>query len=81
MQNIHSSSIIEDSVVVGNNVKIGPFCHISGNVILIGDNCEIKSNVVITGTTSIGKNNVIFPFAVIGSEPQDLKFFGEVSKL
>jgi UDP-N-acetylglucosamine acyltransferase len=80
MQNIHSSSIIEDSVVVGNNVKIGPFCHISGNVV-IGDNCEIKSNVVITGTTSIGKNNVIFPFAVIGSEPQDLKFFGEVSKL
>ena len=42
---------------------------------------EIKSNVVIEGYTTIGDNNKIFPFAVIGEEPQDLKYSGEKSKI
>jgi UDP-N-acetylglucosamine acyltransferase len=80
MTNIHSSAIIEDSVRIGSNVKIGPFCHISGDVV-IGDNCELKSHVVICGNCKIGNDNVIYPFAVIGSQPQDLKFVGEVSRV
>ena len=73
---IHPTAIIEDGAVIGENVKIGPFCIIGKNVI-IGDGCELVSNVVIDGNTKIGKNNKIFPFAVIGQEPQDLKYKGE----
>ena len=79
-RNIHPTAIIEEGAKIGKNVKIGPFCVIGKNVV-IGDNCELKSNVVIEGNTTIGKDNKIFSFAVIGQEPQDLKFEGENSKI
>ncbi|MBT4989098.1 MAG: acyl-ACP--UDP-N-acetylglucosamine O-acyltransferase [Rickettsiales bacterium] len=78
--NIHSTAVIDESVKLGSNITIGPFCYITGNVV-IGDNCKIDSHAVIRGSTIIGKNNTIYPFAVIGSAPQDLKFAGEESKL
>lgn len=77
---IHQTAIIEEGAIIGNNVKVGPFCFIGKNV-KIGDNCELKANVIIEGDTSIGKNNKIFSFAVIGQEPQDLKYKGENSKI
>ena len=33
------------------------------------------------GLTTIGRNNVIFPFATVGTIPQDLKYRGEPSEL
>ncbi|MDC0216593.1 acyl-ACP--UDP-N-acetylglucosamine O-acyltransferase, partial [Pelagibacteraceae bacterium] len=47
----------------------------------IDKNCELKSHVSILGNTNIGKDNVFYPFASIGSEPQDLKFENEKSYL
>ena len=47
----------------------------------IGDGNIIKNNVTITGNTTLASNNVIFHNAVVGSEPQDLKYYGEQSKL
>jgi UDP-N-acetylglucosamine acyltransferase len=80
MSNIHPTAIIEDSVKLGNNVYIGPYCYISGNVVL-GDDCRLESHISISGDTTIGKNNHFFPFAVIGVIPQDLKFKAENSRL
>ena len=80
MSQIHPNSFISKEVQIGNNVKIGPFCHIKGNII-IDDNTELKSHVSITGKTSIGKNNIFYPFSNIGCDPQDLKFKGEDSEL
>lgn len=39
---VHSTSIIEDGVILGKNVQIGPFCIIHKNVIL-GDNTKIEA--------------------------------------
>ena len=38
---------------------------------------SLISNVHIEGNTKIGKGTKIFPFACIGTQPQDLKFKGE----
>ncbi|MEM9108119.1 MAG: acyl-ACP--UDP-N-acetylglucosamine O-acyltransferase [Pseudomonadota bacterium] len=76
----HSSSVIEDGAVIGVDVQIGPFSVIGPNVKLAA-RAEIKSHVVITGHTEIGEDTVIFPGAVIGEIPQDLKFKGEASRL
>lgn len=73
---VHSSSVLEDGCSLGSNVKIGPFCHIGPNVVL-GDNVELLGQVSLQGYTKIGEGTRIFPFASIGSEPQDLKFRGE----
>ena len=77
---IHPSSRVSKSVLIGDNVKIGPFCNIDGQI-SIGDGTEIKSHVSITGNTTIGRNNTFYPFSNIGCDPQDLKFSGEESFL
>ena len=77
---IHPSSSISNSVKLGENVNIGPYCNLDGNII-IGNNTELKSHVSISGNTTIGKNNTFYPFSNIGCDPQDLKFSGEDSFL
>ena len=76
----NNNSIIHASAKIGKNVIIDNFCFIGPNV-SIGDNCKIMSHVVITGNTIIGNNNVVYPFACIGTDPQDLKFKGEKNKI
>ena len=77
---IHSSSVVEKNSKIGKNVKIGPFCYIGPNV-HINDNVELISNVHIEGNTTVGYGTKIFPFASIGTQPQDLKYKGENNSL
>ena len=77
---IHKTCIIHKNAKISKNVKIGPYSVIGENV-EISDNVEIHSHVNITGNTSIGSSSKIFPFASIGTEPQDLKFKGEKNSL
>lgn len=80
MSNIHPSAVIEDGAQIDPSAKIGPFCVVGPDVVL-GENVELKSHVVVAGRTDVGDGTVIFPFAVIGEIPQDLKFKGEQSAL
>jgi len=57
-------------------VEIGPYCIIGENV-SIDRGCRLNSGVVIEGWTQIGKNNLISHGAVIGTEPQDIKYKNE----
>lgn len=75
---IHKSSVVSPSVKIGNNVSIGPFCHLDGDI-EIGENTSIISHTCIYGNVKIGKNNKIYPFTNIGCDPQDLKYEGENS--
>ena len=77
---IHKSSVIDKEAKIGANVKIGPFCYVGPNV-QISDEVELISNVHIEGNTKIGKETKIFPFASIGTAPQDLKYKGELNSL
>ena len=77
---IHDSSIIDKRAKISKGVKIGPFCYVGPNVEL-KENVELVSHVHIEGYTSIGKGSKIFPFASIGSSPQDLKYKGEATTI
>ena len=77
---IHKSSVIDKKAKICKNVKIGPFCYI-GPQVQISDDVELISNVHIEGNTRIGKGTKIFPFASIGTQPQDLKYKGENTSL
>ena len=77
---IHKSSVIDPKAKISNKVKIGPFCYIGPNVIL-NENVELVSNVHIEGNTTIGNGTRIFPFASLGTQPQDLKFKNEKNSL
>ena len=77
---INDFSKISKKAKIGNNVKIGPFCYI-GEHVEIEDDVELISNVHIEGKTKIGKQTKIFPFASIGTAPQDLKYNNEPNSL
>lgn len=78
--NIHPSAVIEDGAVVEAGVRIEPFCVVGADVHL-GEGVHLKPHAVVTGRTEVGDDTVIFPGAVIGEIPQDLKFRGEASRL
>ena len=77
---IHNSSVIDKKAKISKNVKIGPFCYV-GPYVELSDGVELISNVHIEGFTKIGKETKIFPFASIGTQPQDLKFKNEKTTL
>lgn len=77
---IHPSSVVAPGAILGQDVDIGPFCMVGPNV-KIGDRARLRSHVVVDGHTSIGADCDIYPFAVLGTPPQDLKYEGEESVL
>lgn len=78
--NIHASAIVGDGAEIGADVRIGPYC-VVGPEVTLGRAVVLDSHVVVTGLTSIGENTRIWPFASIGTEPQDLKFGGEKTRV
>lgn len=74
--NIHPAAIVEPGAKIGKNVTIEAYAVVKGNVTL-EDNVVIKSHAYIDGYTTIGDGTVVWPSAVIGTKPQDLKYRGE----
>ncbi len=77
---IHPTAIVSPKAKLGVDVVVGPYCVIADRV-SIGDSCRLHSHVVVDGNTTIGAGTEIFPFASVGSRPQDLKYRGEDSVL
>ena len=77
---IHKTSVVDKNAKVSQTAEIGPYAVI-GSGVEIHDEVEIHSHVNIVGDTKIGKGTKIFPFASIGTQPQDLKYKGEKSSL
>ncbi len=69
---------VHPNAKIAEGVEIGPFTYIAENV-EIGEGTWIGPNVTILDYVKIGKNCKIFPGAVVGAIPQDLKYAGEVS--
>ncbi len=69
---------VHPNAKIASNVEIGPYSYIAENV-EIGEGSWIGPHVTIFDYVKIGKNCKVFPGAIIGAVPQDLKFAGEVS--
>jgi len=75
-----SNSEISKKAKIGNNLTIKSFSIIEDDV-EIGDNVEIASNVLIANGARIASNVKIHHGAAVSTNPQDLKFGGEVTTL
>jgi UDP-N-acetylglucosamine acyltransferase len=73
---ISSLAHIHPAAQIGDNVTIDPFVVIHEGAI-IGEGTHLMSHAVVMKNTVIGKSCKIFPGAVLGAIPQDLKFDGE----
>ncbi|NLS44245.1 MAG: acyl-ACP--UDP-N-acetylglucosamine O-acyltransferase [Firmicutes bacterium] len=80
VRKIHATAIIHPDAIIGQNVTIGPYCVI-GEGVVIGDSSRLDSHVVIHGPTTVGQNCSFSSGAVIGGEPQDLRYEGEKTTL
>ncbi len=73
---ISNLAYIDPAAKIGNNVKVDPFAVIEAGT-SVGDGSHIMSHSIIMCGSHIGNDCKIFPGAVIGAIPQDLKFVGE----
>jgi UDP-N-acetylglucosamine acyltransferase len=77
---LHPTAIVAEGAVLGPGVRVGAYATVGAEVTL-GAGVEIKSHAVVTGWTELGAETVVFPFAVVGEVPQDLKYRGERTRL
>ena len=77
---IHPMAVVDPAARIGAGCVIGPFCVVGPDVVL-ADGVRLHSHVVISGDTVLGAGTEVFPFAVIGGIPQDLKYAGEKTAL
>ena len=80
MAQIHPLAVVEAGAELAEDVQVGPFCHV-GSKVKIGPGTRLVSHVCVFGDTTIGAHNTIWPHAVLGGDPQDLKFNGEDTQL
>ena len=69
---------VHPNAKIHETAQIGPFVFIDDDV-EIGAGTVVEANATVCAHTRIGQNCHIFPSAVIGAIPQDLKFQGELT--
>lgn len=77
---IHPTAIVHPEARLGAGTTVGPFS-IVGQHVHTGENCEIKEHAIVEGHTSLGNHVKVYPNAVIGYEPQHLKYAGEPTRV
>lgn len=76
MPTIHPTAIIHRTANIAPTAEIGPYCVI-GPEVEIGERTVLHNHVTVQSLTTIGEDNIIYPFSVLGADPQDRKFRGE----
>ena len=77
---IHPTAIIDRSAEIGSKVIVGPYCVVGADV-RIGDGTELGPYVVIQSGTRIGELCRFCGHTAVGTDPQDLKYKGEPTRL
>ncbi len=80
MPDIHPTAVIDSRARLAEDVSVGPYCVI-GPEAVIGSATQLGVGVVVEGRTAIGHHNRIGHYAMLGQEPQDLKYRGETTTL
>ena len=75
---IHPTAIIADDAKIGNDVQIGPYA-IVGESCEIGDGCVLGPRATLERNVRLAANVKVGVGSVLGGDPQDLKFKGEVT--
>jgi UDP-N-acetylglucosamine acyltransferase len=81
-----TSTLVSPTAVIGSTARIGPNVRIAPYVVIeddtiIGEGCHIGAHAVIKRFTELGARNKVYEHAVLGGEPQDVKFKNETSRL
>jgi UDP-N-acetylglucosamine acyltransferase len=72
----HPSAFISPEAKVHESASVGPWCVVEAGA-KIAENVVLDTRVHVFGNTSIGAGTRIFDGAVVGGDPQALKYKGE----
>jgi len=77
---IHPTAFVAPGAQIDPSCEIGPFA-VLGPQVKLGARNVVGAHAVLEGDTSLGEANRVFPHAVLGQIPQDLKYGGEPTRL
>ncbi|HEX9936708.1 MAG TPA: acyl-ACP--UDP-N-acetylglucosamine O-acyltransferase [Longimicrobium sp.] len=77
---IHPTALVDPSAELAPGVVVGPYSIIGPNV-KVGARTRIAGHVMIERDTTVGEECTIHQGAVLGTDPQDLKYMGEPTTL
>ena len=75
---IHPTAIVDPGTEIGADVEIGPFAIVGENC-RIGDGCVVAARATLERNVILGAGVKIGIGTVLGGDPQDLKFKGELT--
>jgi UDP-N-acetylglucosamine acyltransferase len=76
MTMIDPNASVHPGAKLGTDVSVGPFAVIEEGAV-VGDGCVIGPHAYVTRWATLGDGVKLAKGAVVGSDPQDLKFAGE----
>ncbi len=77
---VHPTAVVDPKARIAGSAAVGPYTIIGPNVV-IGEQVRIAGHVLVERDTWIGDGCRIHHGAVLGTDPQDLKYGGEASRL
>lgn len=72
---IHATAVVSPKARLAATVDVGPYA-VVGDDVTLGEGCVLMAHAVVLGPTVMGAGNVVHPHAVLGGDPQDLKYKG-----
>ena len=75
---IHPTALVDAGAEIGDDVDIGPFAIVGENC-RIGDGCVVAARATLERNVILGAGVKIGIGSVLGGDPQDLKFKGELT--
>jgi UDP-N-acetylglucosamine acyltransferase len=78
--NIHPTAVVDETAEIADDAWVGAYAFV-GPEVVIGSGTRVEHHASIDCLTTVGANCRIWPFASVGTDPQDLKFKGERTTL
>ena len=70
---IHPTAIVAPNAQIGADVRIGPYAIVEEGAVL-GEGCIVEAHALVGRHVRMGARNFVGAGAVLGAEPQDLRF-------
>lgn len=77
---IHSTAIVDPGASIHPTAVIGPYAVI-GDEVTLGAGTRVQHHASVLGPAVLGRDNHLFPFASLGTAPQDLGYKDEPTRL
>ncbi len=77
---VHPTALIDPQAEIGDDARIGAFAIVEGPV-RVGPNCDLRARSHLIGPLALGRNNTVFENAVLGEQPQHVRYAGELTRL